>query len=81
MTSTDALTRWREENPEGAKPRNPAQRWQDQDTRKTAIDAMCWQCMGGSAEAAEGAMAAIRKCTAGPESQVPCPLWNWRPYK
>ena len=79
--NTDALAKWRKENPEGSAPRNPAQRWHDQDTRKTAIDAMCWQCMGGSVESADGAMAEIRKCASGPDSQAPCPLWNWRPYK
>ena len=81
MTSTDHLAKWREENPEGAKPRNPMQRWKDQNTRKSAIDAFCWQCMGGSAESSEGAMKEIRNCPSGPHTPNPCPLWVWRPYK
>jgi len=62
-------------------PRNPAQRYEDNNTRKTAIDAFCWQCMGGTLDAADGAMAAIRACPSGPESVNPCPLHEWRPYK
>jgi hypothetical protein len=62
-------------------PRNPFVRHRDRDTRKSAIDAFCWQCMGGQPEAAEGARALIRDCAATPESNNPCPLWNWRPYK
>jgi hypothetical protein len=61
--------------------RNPAERWQDRDTRKSAIDAFCWQCMGGTAHAADGAQREIRHCASGPGSINPCPLWHWRPYK
>ena len=77
----EALAKWREENPEGVKARNPWQRWQEHDTRKSSIDAMCWQCMGGTPESADGAMAEIRKCASGPGTPMPCPLWHWRPYK
>jgi hypothetical protein len=80
--ATEALKRWREENADAQHtPRNPMQRWRDKDSRKTAIEAFCWQCMGGSETAAEGARAAIKECPSGPESMNPCPLWNWRPYK
>ena len=27
-------------------PRNPWQRWMEADTRKSAIHAQCWHCMG-----------------------------------
>lgn len=79
----EALRRWREENPEGAgPPRNPYQRWIDQDTRKSAIGAMCWQCMGGSEESGEGVRAMIRDCTSNGENEATkCPLYEWRPYK
>lgn len=69
-----ALRRWREEHPEGAKARNPVERWQDHDTRKSAIDAFCFQCMGGAREE-------VRRCPSGPESINPCPLHAWRPYQ
>ena len=82
MSGAEALKKWREENPEGAgPPRNPWQRWQDQDTRKRAIDAMCWQCHGGTADYSEGVRGGIRDCVAGPDSEHPCPLWRWRPYQ
>jgi len=81
MSSIDHLAKWREEHPEGAKPRNPMQRWKEKDTRKTAVEAFCWGCMGGTEESADGAMAEIRNCTASPDSILPCPLWKWRPYK
>jgi hypothetical protein len=79
---TDALNKWREEHPEGAgPPRNPWQRWQDHDTRKTAIEAFCWHCMGGTATDGTGVRENIRTCASGPDSEVPCPLHGWRPYK
>ena len=70
------LEQWRLDNPDhvSAKPRTPTERWQDKDTRATAIAAFCYQCMGES-------RTEIRNCTAGPDSILPCPLWNWRPYK
>ena len=74
----DHLQKWREENADVERQsRNPFQRWKDNDTRKSAIDAFCWQCMGG----AEGARAFIRPCSSGPGSINPCPLHAWRPYK
>jgi len=60
-------------------PRNPAGRYKDKQTRKTAIDAFCWQCMGGTEDAANGAYALIARCPSGPESVNPCPLWPFRP--
>lgn len=82
-TAGAALARWRSENPnaETAASRNPAERWHDQDTRKSAIDAFCWQCMGGTIDAANGARANIRDCPSSSASVNPCPLWAWRPYK
>ena len=62
-----------------AAPRNPIERWRDKDTRKTAIDAMCYICMGGPE--GSGMRTDIAECTSGPDSQAPCPLWSWRPYK
>ena len=82
--NTDALKRWREQHPEGAPhgpPRNAWQKWEDHDTRKTAIDAHCWQCMGGSESYVTGVRDAIRECAAGPDSIQPCPLHAWRPYR
>jgi hypothetical protein len=74
--TTEALRKWREEHPEGAgTPRNPWQKWEDKDTRATAIAAFCWQCVGGSRQD-------IRDCSCGPDSEgTRCPLYAWRPYK
>lgn len=73
----EALARWRAEHPDHvAEQRNPWQKWLDNNTRKTAIEAFCWHCMGGSETEVAGIRASIRDCTA-PE----CPLYNWRPYK
>ena len=77
--SVEALKKWREEHPDGpprSDPKNLMEKWQDKDTRKTAIEAKCWECCGGSAEYVTGVRAAIRECTA-----QRCPLFNWRPYK
>ena len=74
--AAEALKKWREEHPDGATQRNLMEKWQDKDTRKTAIEAKCWECCGGSAEYVTGVRAAIRDCTA-----QRCPLFNWRPYK
>ena len=62
-------------------PTNPRQRFEKHDTRKTAIEAFCWQCMGGEVSQANGAVALIRACPSGPDSINPCPLHGWRPYK
>lgn len=82
--STEALKKWREEHPGGVKagpPRNPAQKWRDKDTRATAINAKCWDCMGGSVDHSAGVRNNIATCTSGPGATVPCPLYEWRPYK
>jgi hypothetical protein len=82
MTSnTDHLRKWQEDHArvQPGPPRNPAQRWRDKDTRKTAIDAFCWECMGGDEE--DGVRELIRTCVSGPGSINPCPLWGWRPYR
>ncbi len=81
---TDALAKWREENPdfERKAPRNPIQRWRESNTRKNAIDAFCWGCMGGEEGGSnEGMMALIRGCASGPGATRECPHWHWRPYK
>ena len=62
-------------------PRNPWQRWMDADTRKSAIDAKCWECCGGSETEFSGVREQIRGCTSGPNSVCPCPLYAWRPFK
>ena len=79
----DALAKWREENPDHERTqRNPYQRWLDADTRKNAIAAMCWTCMGGSESESEGARASIRDCTSnGDNGTIRCPLYAWRPYR
>lgn len=64
-----------------AKHRNPVERWQEQDTRKSAIAAFCWQCMGGTHDEANGARAAVCDCPSAPGTVNPCPLWHWRPYQ
>ena len=48
-------------------------------TRKAAIDLWCTQCMGGEKES--GIRTLIRDCTCGPESALPCPFYDYRPYK
>lgn len=75
------LSKWRESGATAPPPKNPAQKWQDKDTRATAINAFCWQCMGGTTTETNGARAQIRACPSGPGSINPCPLWAWRPYK
>jgi len=54
---------------EPVKRKNPATKFAERETRKTAIDAFCWECMGELREE-------IRNCTA-----THCPLYNFRPYK
>jgi hypothetical protein len=51
----------------------------EKNTRKSAIDLFCVECMGG--EGNTGYRADIRACTCGPESKLPCSLYEWRPYK
>ena len=63
---------------------NPAQKLAAgrKTTRKLAIDAQCWHCMGGTAhEWDSDCRRNIRQCTASPGSSMPCALWEWRPYK
>ena len=55
------------------------QRFDKQNTRKTAIDMFCGHCMGGPDNA--GYRADIRDCTSGPGAVSPCPLYRWRPYQ
>lgn len=47
-------------------------------TRKTAIHAMCCDCMGWEQgeKPPRGVTALIRNC-----ETVACPLWTFRPYK
>jgi hypothetical protein len=80
---SEALAKWREENPDHeSSPRNPYQRWMDQDTRKSAIAAMCWTCMGGKETEGEGVRASIKGCTSdGLGGATRCPLYDWRPYR
>ena len=61
---------------------NPWEKWQsaEKSTRKLAIDAFCFQCMGGHDDPT-GVRGMVKDCTCGPESTLPCPLFDWRPYK
>jgi hypothetical protein len=81
--NTNPLADWRAANPdhERAPQLNPRQKWEKHDTRKTAIAAKCWDCMGGTADYATGVREEIRACTCGPGSPNPCSLWDWRPYR
>lgn len=55
--------------------RNPLEKLQDNPTsRKLAIDAMCYTCVGAGADS--GVRAAIRNC-----GVRKCPLYACRPYK
>ena len=51
---------------------DPLQKLQEKPTRKRAIDAMCWDCMGGGV----GVRESIKNCTA-----PKCPLYQYRPYQ
>ena len=53
--------------------RDPVQRYEDKNTRATAIAAFCCACMGYPGE---GYRASIRDCTS-----KDCSLYSWRPYK
>jgi hypothetical protein len=63
---------------ERAAPTNPMQRFlaADKPTRKQAIDAMCWTCMGGDEGTSPGVRESIRDC-----SSRYCPLVTLRPYR
>lgn len=78
MRGAEALLEYRRKVEAGeierATLRNPTQRWQEHNTRKMAIDAFCWQCMGATAEESNGARAAIKDCPSHPVSVNPCPL-------
>jgi hypothetical protein len=78
-----SIAAWRAANPDYKleAPKNPLERWQEKDTRASAIRAMCWRCMGGTLDYGGGVRAEIRNCSSGPKSRVPCPLWAWRPYQ
>ena len=54
-------------------------KWCENNTRKTAIDAMCCDCMGGPSQT--NLRNLIRDCVSKPTSSHPCPLYAWRPYK
>lgn len=47
-----------------------------------AIKAKCWECMGGTADEWDSdTRKNIRECTCGPDSNLPCSLYEYRPYK
>ena len=47
-----------------------------------AIKAKCWECMGGTADEWDSdTRKSIRECSCGPESCIPCSLYEFRPYK
>ena len=53
---------------------NPQEKFEQKSTRKTAIDAFCFQCMGGEGEV--GIKWSIGNCTTSS-----CPLYEYRPFK
>lgn len=57
------------ENSGSSSPRDPLQRFRDKATRKSAIDAKCWDCTCQQREE-------IRRCP-----MTDCPLYEFRPYK
>lgn len=63
--------------------KSPLQRaHENPDSRKAAITAMCYQCMGGDEP---GSKKAVRECTGyipiPPHNYHTCPLWTVRPWK
>ena len=81
MSTIEHIKRWREnrnQNDETHDQKNPYQKFLEKNTRKTAIDAFCMQCMGTSDPDAPqaGYRRDIKECTA-----PACPLYNWRPYQ
>lgn len=79
-----ALENWRKENPnpERSPQKNPYKKWLENNTRKSAIGALCWTCMGGTKDESNGATISIKECTSnGLNGAIKCPLYEWRPYK
>lgn len=71
-----ALQEWRESGVKIER-KSLLEKHKENNTRKTAIDCMCWQCMGGDENSnTPGITHAIRDCTS-----YRCPLYEWRPYK
>ena len=58
--------------------KNPLQRYLEaaSPTRKQAVDAMCYRCMGASDTDQNGVREEIRGCTS-----PACPLYAFRPHK
>lgn len=48
-------------------------------TRKQAINRMCRQCIFDRLSGFGTWREQVEACTAGPDSEAPCPLWEWRP--
>ena len=46
---------------------------------RSAIRQKCVECMGG--EFGNGLRDDVRNCSAVPTSEVPCPLWLYRPWQ
>jgi hypothetical protein len=78
--TTESLQKWRENcgETEKAEPKNPYQKFRENNTRKTAIEAFCMRCMGTEDpdNPQPGYRTDIKGCTA-----PGCPLYNWRPYR
>lgn len=77
--TTEALKKWREKNQGAqAEQKNPYQKWIENNTRKTAIEAFCMHCMGTEDpdNPQPGYRTDIKGCTAND-----CPLYQWRPYR
>jgi hypothetical protein len=85
MSQVDAFKAYREKvlageiaPPERGEIKSPWQKLRENNTRKTAIDAMCCRCMGwdehGSRPA--GVIKEVEQCT-----DTGCPIYAWRPWK
>jgi len=68
----EALQKWREE---GGVVKTRKEKFEENPTRKLAIERFCIQCMGG--EENEGYRNHIKTCP----SVKTCPLYIYRPYK
>ena len=69
MATPEELARIRAMKTGKEKRTTPFDRWKEKNTRKTAIDAKCYDCTCAS-------IVEIRECP-----MTDCPLYEWRPYK
>lgn len=79
----DGLKRYRErveageiEFVQAGPPKNHIQKWREKNTRATAINAFCCQCMGATEDDFSEIRRLVAECSARD-----CALYAWRPYK